>query len=47
VGSEENLMLRQFLMAAAISVIHAFVMTAVVRASQATAVKVGTGPTCS
>ena len=44
-------MLRQFLMAAAISVctivIHALVMTAVVRASQATAVKVGTGPTCS
>ncbi|MGC1347061.1 MAG: two pore domain potassium channel family protein, partial [Methyloceanibacter sp.] len=41
-------MLRQLLMAAAISactiVIHALVMTAVVRTSQATAVKVATRP---
>jgi hypothetical protein len=41
-------MLRQFLMAAAISVctivIHALVMTAVVRTSQATVVKVATRP---
>jgi Ion channel len=41
-------MLRQFLMGGAISacniVIHALVMTAVVRASQATAVKVGARP---
>ena len=41
-------MLRQFLMAASVSactiVIHALVMTAVVRTSQATAVKVATRP---
>jgi hypothetical protein len=45
---EEEVMLRQFLMGGAISVcnivIHALVMTAVVRASQATAVKVAARP---
>jgi len=45
---EEEVMLRQFLMGGAISacniVIHALVMTAVVRASQTTAVKVAARP---
>jgi hypothetical protein len=43
-------MLRQLLMAAAISactiMIHALVMTAVVRTSQATAIKLLRGPIC-
>jgi len=48
VGNKENLMLRQFLMGGLTSVcnivIHALVMTAVVRASQATAVKAASRP---